>query len=248
MPSISDKTFAQYQVGREVGRGAMGTVYIANDPVAKVRMPVPHRRIRTPTHTLVVGAVLSIVMRSPTCSCASASLSLPLAFSWKHPCHRRSLARIEQDILPRLSIHRPIHSTFYPHLHLCINSSVVTATLPPLIRHCFQISVAIKAMKKKKHSRRALLHEVAVMKNLAHENVVQMVTVMESKQELFIVLEYVGGGELFDKVSRALRPIDPIPSTLESNTQTLYDTGAACHALDAKLENLKHGVAGLSAL
>jgi len=95
-------------------------------------------------------------------------------------------------------------------------------------------------MKKKKHSRRALLHEVAIMKNLAHENVVQMVTVMESKQELFIVLEYVGGGELFDKVSRALRPIDPIPSTLESDTQTLYDTGAACHALDAKLENLKH--------
>jgi len=118
MPSISDKTFAQYQVGREVGRGAMGTVYIANDPVAKVRMPVPHRRIRTPTHTRR--------------SCASASLSLPHVFSWKHPCHRRSLARIEQDILPRLSIHRPIHSTFYPHLHLCINPSVVTATLPPL--------------------------------------------------------------------------------------------------------------------
>lgn len=38
MPSItSDKKLSQYDVGREIGKGAMGTVFLGYDPVTKVR-------------------------------------------------------------------------------------------------------------------------------------------------------------------------------------------------------------------
>lgn len=42
------------------------------------------------------------------------------------------------------------------------------------------------------------------MKMVKHKNIVGMVEVLASKTKIFIVLELVTGGELFDKVWRVL--------------------------------------------
>ncbi|CAK9165703.1 unnamed protein product [Ilex paraguariensis] len=42
--------------------------------------------------------------------------------------------------------------------------------------------------------------EVATMKLIKHPNVVRLYEVMGSKTKIYIILEYVTGGELFDKI------------------------------------------------
>lgn len=42
--------------------------------------------------------------------------------------------------------------------------------------------------------------EVATMKLIKHPNVVQLYEVMGSRTKIYIVLEFVTGGELFDKI------------------------------------------------
>ncbi|KAJ3163874.1 hypothetical protein HDU88_006213 [Geranomyces variabilis] len=45
---------------------------------------------------------------------------------------------------------------------------------------------------------RKLEREIAIMKLIKHENIVQILDVYESDSELFLILEYTEGGELFD--------------------------------------------------
>ncbi|RYY84781.1 hypothetical protein EON63_08605 [archaeon] len=64
------------------------------------------------------------------------------------------------------------------------------------------------------HSRSCTIHltsytlhhtqEISIMKMVKHKNIVGMVEVLASKTKIFIVLELVTGGELFDKVWRVL--------------------------------------------
>lgn len=71
--------------------------------------------------------------------------------------------------------------------------------------------VAIKKYKKETATLDTLKHELGIMKALDHENLVKLVSVRENatyKDEneatsscFAIVLEYVGGGELFDFVA-----------------------------------------------
>lgn len=42
--------------------------------------------------------------------------------------------------------------------------------------------------------------EISIMKMVKHKNIVGMVEVLASKTKIFIVLELVTGGELFDKI------------------------------------------------
>jgi serine/threonine protein kinase len=42
--------------------------------------------------------------------------------------------------------------------------------------------------------------EISTMKLVKHPNVVQLLEVIASKTKIYIVLEYVTGGELFDKI------------------------------------------------
>lgn len=44
--------------------------------------------------------------------------------------------------------------------------------------------------------------EISTMKMIKHPNVVNLVEVMASKTKIYIVLEYVDGGELFDKIAK----------------------------------------------
>ncbi len=42
--------------------------------------------------------------------------------------------------------------------------------------------------------------EISIMKMVKHKNIVGMIEVLASKTKIFIVLELVTGGELFDKI------------------------------------------------
>nr|XP_023880903.1 CBL-interacting serine/threonine-protein kinase 9 [Quercus suber] len=47
-----------------------------------------------------------------------------------------------------------------------------------------------------------LKREISTMKLIKHPNVVKLFEVMASKSKIYIILEFVGGGELFDKIAK----------------------------------------------
>ncbi|GLJ49585.1 hypothetical protein SUGI_1051810 [Cryptomeria japonica] len=65
-------------------------------------------------------------------------------------------------------------------------------------------SVAIKVLDKEKVLKHKMVEqikrEISTMKLIKHPNVVQLYEVMASKTKIYIVLEFVSGGELFDKI------------------------------------------------
>lgn len=67
-------------------------------------------------------------------------------------------------------------------------------------------SVAIKIVDKEKILKVGMMEqvkrEISVMRLVRHPNVVQIFEVMASKAKIYIVMEYVKGGELFNKVSK----------------------------------------------
>ncbi|PSS23871.1 CBL-interacting protein kinase [Actinidia chinensis var. chinensis] len=67
-------------------------------------------------------------------------------------------------------------------------------------------SVAIKMIDKEKVFKVGMIdqikREISVMKLVRHPNIVQLYEVMASKSKIYFVMEYVKGGELFNKVSK----------------------------------------------
>jgi 5'-AMP-activated protein kinase, catalytic alpha subunit len=67
-------------------------------------------------------------------------------------------------------------------------------------------SVAIKVIDKEKIAKVGLMDqikcEIKVMNMVRHPNIVQLYEVMATKSKIYFVLEYVRGGELFNKVSK----------------------------------------------
>ncbi|CAN6465564.1 unnamed protein product [Victoria cruziana] len=65
-------------------------------------------------------------------------------------------------------------------------------------------SVAIKILDKEKVLKHKMIgqikREISTMKLIKHPNVIQMHEVMASKTKIYIILEFVTGGELFDKI------------------------------------------------
>ena len=43
--------------------------------------------------------------------------------------------------------------------------------------------------------------EVEILKNLDHPNIVKIFEYFENNKHIFIVMEFLGGGELFQKIS-----------------------------------------------
>ena len=64
--------------------------------------------------------------------------------------------------------------------------------------------VAIKVLDKDKIQKQnmgsQIKKEISIMKMVKHPNVVELVEVLASKTKIFIVLELVSGGELFDRL------------------------------------------------
>ncbi|PHU26313.1 CBL-interacting protein kinase 18 [Capsicum chinense] len=68
------------------------------------------------------------------------------------------------------------------------------------------LSVAIKVIDKEKVMKVGLIdqtkREISVMRLIKHPNVVQLYEVMASKSKIYFAMEYVRGGELFNKVAK----------------------------------------------
>ncbi|KAH9603917.1 hypothetical protein KSS87_018001 [Heliosperma pusillum] len=97
--------------------------------------------------------------------------------------------------------------------------------------------VAIKILDKEKVLKNKMAEqirrEIATMKRIKHPNVVRLFEVMGSKTKIYIVLEYVTGGELFDKIPEnllldtggSLKVSDFGLSAISQQVQVLNDRG-----------------------
>jgi serine/threonine protein kinase len=61
-------------------------------------------------------------------------------------------------------------------------------------------SFAIKCIQKKFIKLHLLEREIKIMKKLKHAHILPLIEVFENKEYIFLVLELVTGGELFDKI------------------------------------------------
>ncbi|XP_051142906.1 CBL-interacting protein kinase 32-like [Andrographis paniculata] len=110
--------------------------------------------------------------------------------------------------------------------------------------------VAIKILDKEKVLKHKMAEqirrEISTMKLIKHPNVIQLHEVMASKTKIFIVLEYVTGGELFDKIVNHGRMRE---DEARKYFQQLINAVDYCHSRgvfhrDLKPENLLLDAAG----
>ena len=67
------------------------------------------------------------------------------------------------------------------------------------------IKILSKAQIQQQNMGAQIKKEITIMKKVAHANVVELKEVLASKSNIFLVLEFIQGGELFDKIVRAGR-------------------------------------------
>ncbi|KAJ4981510.1 hypothetical protein NE237_032347 [Protea cynaroides] len=104
-------------------------------------------------------------------------------------------------------------------------------------------SVAIKVLDKEKILRGGMIahikREIAILRRVRHPNIVQLFEVMATKSKIYFVMEYVRGGELFNKVAKGRLKED----VARKYFQQLISAIGFCHARgvyhrDLKPENL----------
>eukprot|EP01060_Flectonema_neradi_P010672 TRINITY_DN17759_c0_g1_i1.p1 TRINITY_DN17759_c0_g1~~TRINITY_DN17759_c0_g1_i1.p1 ORF type:complete len:479 (+),score=65.04 TRINITY_DN17759_c0_g1_i1:179-1438(+) len=81
-----------------------------------------------------------------------------------------------------------------------------------------------------------LQREIAMMKELRHENVLQLYDVMETQKHFYLVLEFASGGELFDLIQENQRFIE---KTARNYYQQLILGIKYCHAQGIVHRDLK---------
>ncbi|KVH96856.1 Calcium/calmodulin-dependent/calcium-dependent protein kinase [Cynara cardunculus var. scolymus] len=122
-------------------------------------------------------------------------------------------------------------------------------------------SVAVKVISKEKVMQNGLIdqikREISVMRLVKHPNVVQLYEVMASKTKIYFAMEYVNGGELFDKVAKGRLKEDAARKYFQSlvaavdfcHSRGVYHRGLKPeNLLLDKSGNLKVSDFGLSAL
>ncbi|KAE8718931.1 CBL-interacting protein kinase 8 [Hibiscus syriacus] len=82
--------------------------------------------------------------------------------------------------------------------------------------------------------------EISIMKIVKHPNIVRLHEVLASRKKIYIILEFVSGGELFDKIVHRVRLSE---NECRQYFQQLIDAVAHCHSKgvyhrDLKPENL----------
>lgn len=110
-------------------------------------------------------------------------------------------------------------------------------------------SVAIKVIDKEKILKGGLIahikREISILRRVRHPNIVQLFEVMATKTKIYFVMEYVKGGELFNKVAKGRLKEE----VARKYFQQLISAVAFCHARgvfhrDLKPENLLLDEAG----
>eukprot|EP01065_Artemidia_motanka_P026756 TRINITY_DN31_c0_g1_i7.p1 TRINITY_DN31_c0_g1~~TRINITY_DN31_c0_g1_i7.p1 ORF type:complete len:449 (+),score=176.60 TRINITY_DN31_c0_g1_i7:82-1428(+) len=102
------------------------------------------------------------------------------------------------------------------------------------------IKIIDKAQLAKEHMEEQLKREIAVMKLLKHQNIVQLREVLQTQKHIYLILEIITGGELFDRIVAA-KKFDE--KTARRYFQQLVCGVGYCHAQgiahrDLKPENL----------
>lgn len=101
-------------------------------------------------------------------------------------------------------------------------------------------AVAIKILDKEKIQKQnmgnQIKKEISIMKMVTHNNIVHMIEVLASKTKIFIVLELVTGGELFDKIVQVGKLND---EQARFYFQQLIDGVEYCHKLGICHRDLK---------
>ena len=69
----------------------------------------------------------------------------------------------------------------------------------------YAIKIIDKEQLQKEHMEEQLKREIAVMKLLDHDHVVKLYEVLQTQRHIYLVLELVTGGELFDRIVAAKR-------------------------------------------
>ncbi|XP_009392162.2 CBL-interacting protein kinase 1-like [Musa acuminata AAA Group] len=89
---------------------------------------------------------------------------------------------------------------------------------------------AVKVLERKRildlHTHDQIKREIGTLKLLKHPNVVRLYEVLASKTKIYMVLEYVDGGELFDRIESKGRLSEPEGRKL---FQQLIDAVSYCH-------------------
>ncbi|CBH16529.1 serine/threonine kinase, putative [Trypanosoma brucei gambiense DAL972] len=104
----------------------------------------------------------------------------------------------------------------------------------------FAVKIIDKTRLRKEKMEDQMLREVAIMRSIKHRNVIDLHDVLESANHYYLVLEFVSGGELFDKIVAAKRFDEP---TARRYFQQLIAGVHHCHGKgfahrDLKPENL----------
>ncbi|XP_039066321.1 CBL-interacting serine/threonine-protein kinase 24-like isoform X1 [Hibiscus syriacus] len=105
-------------------------------------------------------------------------------------------------------------------------------------------SVAMKVLAKTTILKHGMVdqikREISIMKIFKHPNIVRLHEVLASRKKIYIILEFVSGGELFDKIVHRVRLSE---NECRQYFQQLIDAVAHCHSKgvyhrDLKPENL----------
>lgn len=105
------------------------------------------------------------------------------------------------------------------------------------------MSVAVKIVDKEKIYKAGMIdqikREISVMRLVMHPNIVQLYEVMASKTKIFFVMEYVKGGELFNKVAKGKLKEDAARKYFQQliSAVDFCHSRGVCHR-DLKPENL----------
>jgi calcium-dependent protein kinase len=107
-------------------------------------------------------------------------------------------------------------------------------------RHCQNRFVAVKKILCMDDDTRAeFMKETKIMQQFDHPAICKLFEVYEKEDELFMVLEYLEGGELFDKISEGVLTNEQIPIILEQVARALkYAHNAGVAHRDLKPENV----------
>eukprot|EP01061_Rhynchopus_euleeides_P024816 TRINITY_DN399_c0_g1_i1.p1 TRINITY_DN399_c0_g1~~TRINITY_DN399_c0_g1_i1.p1 ORF type:complete len:444 (+),score=188.05 TRINITY_DN399_c0_g1_i1:379-1710(+) len=73
----------------------------------------------------------------------------------------------------------------------------------------FAIKIIDKAQLAQEHMEEQLKREIAVMKLLKHDNIVQLKEVLQTQKHIYLILELITGGELFDRIVAAKKFDEP---------------------------------------